>query len=143
MIMDAYLLLSDAQAFTATAVSTNTIDLGGTNRDIGAGAVPMTAVLSVDVAADFTTGDEAYTFELITSAAANLGSPTVIASRVITAAQLAAGTLHYLDVPMGVITQRYLGARLTLAGTTPTVTATIAIIPRSFAERMQYYPGVF
>lgn len=142
MILDAYLMLSDAQAFTATAVSTNTIDLGGTNRDIGAGE-PLSALLAVDVAADVTTGDETYTFELITSATANLASPTVIASRVITAAQLTLGSKHYLDVPMGVITQQYLGARLTLAGTTPTITASIWIIPRKLAEIWRTYPGVF
>lgn len=143
MIMDAYLLLSDAQAFTATAVSTNTIDLGGVNRDIGAGAEAMTAALTVGTAADAVTGDETYTFELITSAASNLGSPTVIASRTIDRTALTAGSIHYLDVPQGVITQQYLGARLTLAGTTPTITATIFIIPRSFAQRIAYYPGVF
>jgi hypothetical protein len=143
MIMDAYLLLSDAQAFTATAVSTNTIDLGGTNRDIGTGT-PMVAMMTIDVAADAGTGDETYEFQIITSASADLSSPTVIASRVISRTALLLGTLHYLDVPMGgVIAQRYLGARLVLGGTTPSVTATIAIIPRDFATRWTSYPGVF
>ena len=36
MITDAFLRLSDAQALTTTAVSTNTIDLG-VARDVGAG----------------------------------------------------------------------------------------------------------
>ena len=52
MILDAQLLFSDAQAITAAAGSTNTIDLGAV-RDIGTGE-PLYVVVSVDVA--FTDG---------------------------------------------------------------------------------------
>jgi hypothetical protein len=100
-------------------------------------------MMSVDVAADAGTGDETYEFQLITSASADLSSPTVIASRAISRTLLTAGSQHFLDVPMGVITQRYLGARLVLGGTTPTITATIDIAPRSFVQRWTTYPGVF
>ena len=52
MIMDAQLLFSDAQAITAAAGSTNTIDLGAV-RDIGTGE-NLYLVVTVDVA--FTDG---------------------------------------------------------------------------------------
>lgn len=48
MIMDALLLFSDAQAVTADAGSTNTVDLGAV-RNVGVGE-PLYVVLIVDVA---------------------------------------------------------------------------------------------
>lgn len=49
MIHDAQLLFSDAQAITAAAGSTNTIDLSAASRDIGTGKT-MYIVVVVDVA---------------------------------------------------------------------------------------------
>lgn len=125
MFVDALLLLSDAQAVTADAVSTNTIDLGNVTpkREIGTGE-PMGIAVAVDVAADFTTGDETYVFELIESANADLSSPTIIASYTRTAAQLAAGTLHFIPLPPGFPTARYLGLNYNTGGTSPSVTVT-------------------
>lgn len=53
MLHDALLTFSDAQAITAAAGSTNTIDLGAAGRDIGTGE-NLYVVLNVDVA--FTDG---------------------------------------------------------------------------------------
>ena len=87
MFIDALLLVSDAQAITADAVSTNTIDLGNptVKNRIGSGE-PMAFAVQIDVAADFTTTDETYAIEVISSAAANLGTPTVLARYTLTAA---------------------------------------------------------
>lgn len=125
MFLDALLLLSDAQAFSATAFSTNTIDLGAStpSRQIGTGE-PKGIGVTVDVAADFTTTDETYNLEVVQSANANLSSPDVIASYVRTAAQLSLGSSHFLPIPPGFPTKRYLGLRATLGGTTPSVTLT-------------------
>src|SRR5690242_4276971 len=60
MFLDKNLQLSDSQALTATALSTNVIDLL-TARSLGNGE-PMAVVFNVEVAADQTTGDEDYTF---------------------------------------------------------------------------------
>lgn len=76
MLTDALLQLSSAQAVTASAVSTNTIDLG-TSRDLGGGR-QLYAVFDVDVAAT-AVGAATVNFEVISSAAANLGSPTILA----------------------------------------------------------------
>jgi hypothetical protein len=125
MFLDALLVVSDAQAVTATAVSTNTIDLGNVTpkRQIGDGE-EMGFGLQVDVAADHTTGDETYQVDLIQSANADLSSPDVLSSRIISYADLTAGATHFIPIPKGTPTKRYLGLRYTTAGTTPTITLT-------------------
>lgn len=140
MILDAQLLLSDAQAFTATGLSTNVLDLGSDTptRDIGVGE-PLSLLITVDTAADATTGDETYTFELLQSAAANMGSPTVLSSMTIARALLLTGAMYSMPLSPGLITQRYLSARLTLGGTTPSITVTIALLPTNFIQRNQLY----
>lgn len=144
MICDALLVLSDAQAVTADAASTNTIDLGGVNKTIGDGE-PLAILFTIDVGADFTTTDETYEFQLIQSATANLATPDILARRAISAASLglAAGSRTSVGIPMGTPTKRYIGAFYDVGGTTPTMTVTAVIIPSRFIERMVYYPGVF
>jgi len=123
MFMDALGLVSDNQAVTATAFSTNTIDLLGANRTIGTGE-PIGFGLAVDVAADITTSDETYTVEVVESDNANLSTPTVIGSVTLAAALLAIGALHWLPIAPGKPVKRYIGLRYTVAGTTPSVTVT-------------------
>lgn len=140
MILDALLVVSDAQAITADAVSTNTIDLGTSSpaREIGSGE-PMAMLVTVDVAADFTTGDETYAFELIQSANANLSSATVLNRRVLTAAQLALGAIFAIGVPPGTPSARYLGMNYDVGGTTPTLTVTAALVPTKFIDMIKAY----
>lgn len=135
MFIDALLRLSDAQAVTADAASTNTIDLGNVTpkRKIGSGE-PMGVLFAVDVAADFTTEDEAYELQVIQSANADLSSPTIIATLTLTAAQLVAGAMFVLPIPPGFPTARYLGAYYNVGGTTPTVTITADLMPLSMAH---------
>ena len=117
-LVDARLECSDAQALTASADSTNVIDLTGTALQVGAGQ-PLYMHFNVTVAADFTTGDETYSFGVATGAATSLG--TVLASRAIVAGTLGAGYNFSIAVPStGVL--RYIGAEYVLAGTSPSVT---------------------
>lgn len=139
MILDSQLKLSSAQALTATAVSTNTVDEASASNDISVGE-PLVMVVKVDVAADSTTGDETYEFQVIQSAAANLGSPDVLASRVIAAADLSAGSLHYIPIPPGSKSKQYMGARYVLAGTTPSVTVTSYFQPQNMIQVEKVYP---
>lgn len=140
MIMDALCLLSDAQALTATAVSTSSYDAGNVTPkvDIGPGE-PLAVVITVDVAADATTGDETYQFDIITSAAAALTSPTVVASRLIGRALLTAGRIIVFPIPMVEVPLRFWGLQYTLGGTTPTITVTASIMPLSFADQIKIY----
>lgn len=137
-MMDAQCLLSDAQAITADAASANTYDTDSATNDIGVGE-PLVVEFSVDVAADATTGDETYEFQVISSASTNLSSPTILAQRTIAAATLVAGYKFSLEIPGGK-TQRYLGAYYNVGGTTPTITVTASIKPRSMVDAQKYYP---
>ena len=114
MILDKTLLLSDEQAVTATAVSTNTIDLSAALRDIGAGE-QIYAVVVVDV--DFTAaGAATMVISLITDDAAALSSPTTILSTpAIGKAALTAGRVPIvIPVPPN-IAEQYLGLNYTVA----------------------------
>ena len=62
MYVDSNLLLSDAQALTASGASTDVLDLK-VDADMGRGE-PVALVIVVDVAADGTTTDETYSFAL-------------------------------------------------------------------------------
>ena len=66
-------LFSSAQALTATADSTNVVDLTQSARQIGAGQ-PMWVHFNVTVAADVANGDETYQFNIATGSATSLGT---------------------------------------------------------------------
>jgi len=146
-ILDAQLQLSAAQAVTATAVSTNTIDLG-VNRDMGAGN-QLNAVFGVDVSAA-AAGAATVRFQVITSAAAALTSPNVIAQTDdIPIANLTAGRKPIVvslspavlnSLPIG---QRYLGVQYTI-GTGPlTAGSFTAFITNSGVDVGKNYPSGF
>ena len=118
MITDAFLNLSVAQAVTATAVSTNTIDLG-VARDIGQGE-DLYVVFGVDTTAA-SAGATTVDFQIITSASSNLSSPTVIAQlSAVPKADLTAGRKPMaLCIPSSVLLaqpvgQRYFGVQYTV-----------------------------
>lgn len=142
MLQDAQTLLSDAQALTATAVSTNTYDRAAAGNNVGPGE-PLALVITVDVAADATSGDETYQFQAIQSANANLSSQDVLAATdtaFITRSTLVAG--YQIVIPFPNTTKRYLGARYVLGGTTPSVTVTCDIMPlRSIPNPANYARG--
>src|SRR5262245_60122617 len=126
MYVDAQALLSDAQAFVAAAVSTNSYDLGTASpqREIAVGE-PMGVGIACDVAASSTT----VLVEIIqaTDAALTAGI-IVLAQRTFLSADFPAGALAFLGLPerptlAGPL--RFLGVRVTPAGGAATVTLTI------------------
>lgn len=117
MITDAQLLFSDQQADVrnaATYVSTNTVDLG-VARDIGNGQT-LYVEFTVD---DAFTGGTSVQFQVISSAAAALTSPTVLATTpAIVDATLITGYRTQLAIPPVVGNgQRYLGVQAVGVGT--------------------------
>lgn len=147
MITDALLLLSSAQAVTSSAVSTNTIDLG-VARDIGSGE-PLYAVFTVDTAAT-AAGAATVNFQVISSAAANLGTPTILVQTdAIGKAELTAGRRAIvLEIPPSVLAaqpigQRYLGVQYTVATGPLTAGAFTAQLVHDYQEQGKNYPSGF
>ncbi len=146
MFLDAQTNLWSAVALSATAVSTNTYDLGAPYRsggqviDPGTGE-PLVILVAVSVAADFTTGDETYTFQVISATATDLTTGQIVHGQyTLTATERAAGALFILPIGPGQGYQRYLGAKAVLGGTTPTATVSAWILPATMAEeRKKYY----
>jgi hypothetical protein len=102
MYLDAQTQICTEQAFTDDAVSENTYDCGVAGRDIAEGE-PLALVIVPTVAADYTTGDETYEFQVINDDDAALGSATAIASRTIAASLLTVGSKHIIPIPAGAI----------------------------------------
>ncbi len=123
MILSAQQLFSDDQAITASANSTNVIDLGvaGTpydavaplNQDVGKGnKVPVL----IQVTEDFNNATSV-TVTIETGATTALG--TVITTESILLADLIAGKQTCIEVLPNCLTERYLGIRYTVVGSAP------------------------
>lgn len=126
MITDANLTLSVSQAVTVSAVSGNTIDLLQA-RDIGAGE-ELNIYVNVEVSAA-AAGAATVNFQVITSAAANLSSPTIVGQTdAIPKASLVAGKQISIPVPRSFINalgQRFIGLQYTV-GTGPLTAGTFS-----------------
>lgn len=139
MILDLQTRLSDAQAFSATGYTTNTYDSGAAGNAIDVGE-PLCLVWTVEVAADAVTGDETYQFQAVQSANADLTAHDVLQqsdTAFVTRATLTAGAklIQHLSGK----TKRYLGGRLVLAGTTPSITVTCVALPLSMVQNDKLY----
>jgi hypothetical protein len=154
MYLDAQALFSDAQALTATAVGTNVVDLS-LDRSIGNGE-PLGVLFTVDVAADQTSSNEDYTFDVEYSAnAAQSSGRELIGRRVFESGTpdapaqdadlLVAGFQFVIPIPQTTLSEsdQYLGVRYTLAGTTPTITVTSALVPLSMIDSNVHYADGF
>lgn len=140
MILDALTLVSNAQAFTAAAVSTDSIDLHNVTpkRQIGTGE-PVGFLFSVGVAASSTT----VKLEVImaTDAALTAGI-IVLAEATRLSADLPAGQVLFLGIPPGAPAAgflRYIGVRVTPSGGAATVTLSAALVPQSFVQAFFSY----
>jgi hypothetical protein len=151
--IDANLLFSNAQAVTADAVGTNVIDVG-VAASIGTGE-PMGVVFVVTVAADQTTGDEDYTFDVeYASDAAQTTARKLIGRRIFESGTptapaedadlLVAGFQFVVPIPpvSAAEDERYLGIRYDVTGTTPTITCTAYLTPLSMVDSAKVnYPN--
>ncbi len=140
MITDALLRVSEDQALTTTAFSTNTIDLS-VARDVGEGtALYMNFAVTTALA-----NGTSVKFEVVSSANANLGTPTVIGSSdAILTAALTAGKNVVVRINPDVAGkgQRYLGARYTIAGTFNAGKVTADVV-ETIGDGQKYYASGF
>ncbi len=141
MFLDNLLVVSDAQAFTAAAVSTNSVDLKDVTpkREVGTGE-PVGFGITVDVAASSTT----VLVEVIqaTDAALTAGI-IVLEQRTFLSADLPAGRKVFMEIPTPAPVAgqlQFIGLRVTPAGGAATVTLTAFVTPRSmFSAEPKHY----
>jgi hypothetical protein len=127
MITDKFLRVSDAQAVTVTAVSTDSIDLG-TARDMGEG---RDLTMSFAVGTAFAGGTSTKFEIIIADNAALTSNPVVVGSTdALLTAALTAGKLIPVTINPQVASlgKRYLGARYTVSGTNSAGTVTAELV---------------
>ncbi len=134
-------LMSKAAIASAAVVSADTFDLGAANIDPSIGEL-MAGLFVVTTAA---TGGATYAFEVITSAAADLSTPTVIASvSGVTGASLVVDREVIVPIPQGSISQRYLGFRVTpTGGTAPAMNVSAHYVPLKEIPAYKPFPKAY
>ena len=122
MIIDKELEFSDGQAITATAVSTNVVDLGQT-VDVAPG-VPLKVRAQVDATFNNLTS---LNIAVQTDTVENFASETILFSKDVVLADLVAGA----DIDLGILPegcQQYLRLDYTVTGTNPTTGSVSAFL---------------
>jgi len=100
---------------------------------------PMAVVIQVDVAADGTTTDETYEFQIETDDNTSFSSATDLLLHSIGYASLTAGSTHVLPIPVGAAVERYIRVYYNVGGTTPSVTVTAFLQPLSMVQKYKNY----
>ena len=140
MITDKLLRVSEDQAVTATAYSTNTIDLS-VARDIGEGTA---LYMNFALTEAFANGTN-ITFEVVTSANSNLSSHDVIgSSATIATAALTLGKNIVVRINPDIAGKgkRYLGARYVVTGTMNAGKVTADVV-ETIGDGQKYYASGF
>lgn len=117
MYVDAQNLFSDAQAVTATAASTNYVDLGpltGTARNIGVGE-DLYIRINVDVALTDSGSDSTVAITLETDNNTAFSSATTLATVASVSALAAVGTSYIYKLSSAAY-ERYIQLRYTVSG---------------------------
>lgn len=125
MYLDAQLIFSDSQVITATANSTNLIDMGSL-YDNGPGESLLVAI-GIPVAFNTLTS---LTFELKCDNDIAFGSPRILLTRSLTLAELTLGVVSSIPVPQEKV-ERYLRMTYTVVGANPTLGAIDAWLTNS------------
>ena len=125
---------------TATAVSTDKIDLG-TARDIGEGENLYMVFTVIQAFNTLTSLD----MRVVTDNDDALGSPTVIGSVNATLANLTAGKQYVVRLPPQIASlgERYLGAQYVVNGTNPTQGSILAQIVLDIQDGKKFYASGF
>ena len=140
MITDKLLRVSEDQAVTSTAYSSETIDLS-VARDIGEGTA---LYMNFAITEAFANGTS-IKFEIITSASASLSSATVVGSTgaIVTAAlTLGKNIVVRINPDIAGKGQRYLGAKYVVTGTMNAGKVTADVV-ETIGDGQKYYASGF
>lgn len=138
MLMDKQVEFSDAQAVTATANSTNVIDLAQAAEDIGTGQ-EVYLVVQVQAAMTDVGSDSTVAVTIVDDDNAALSSPTTVQTVGTFAATSAAGTRFIARLQPEVFTQQYVGLVYTVAGGNLTTGSFDAFLTTDI-DRFKAYP---
>lgn len=152
MYVDSQELFSDAQAVTATAISTNVYDLNSaTNsnvpltQDLGVGSEVVYLVVQTTTAITDTGSDATLTVTLESDSTANLATAPVVhmsTGALAFATYAPAGSIIFAGpLPFGAY-KRYIGLRYTVASG-PFTAGTITAFLTLDVQRYQYYASGF
>lgn len=141
MILDELNMLSNAQAITATAVSTNSIDLGAADIDLGSGE-NLYVHLNVDTAFTDSGSDSTVTVTLHTDDDPALGSGTDVQTLGTFAALSAAGTKIIARIQPNLTLLRYVGVKYTLANGNLTTGAISAYVAKDVDTSKAYADNI-
>jgi hypothetical protein len=153
MFLDALLRVANSQTFNgASEVTASSVDIASfqpaisssspltPHRRVGVGE-PLVLAFFVETAAAGTGASSAlYSFEVI-DAANDVLTTTVnkLASVERDETELTAGAVVIVDVPMGLVAQRYLGGRIDLPLSASTIVCSAFFGPRSFVDQWIAY----
>ena len=140
MITDKLLRVSEDQAVTSSAYSTNTVDLS-VARDVGEGTA---LYMNFALTEAFANGTN-ITFEVVTSANANLSSHDVVgSSTTIATAALTLGKNIVVAINPQIASKgkRYLGARYVVTGTMNAGKVTADVV-ETIGDGQKYYASGF
>lgn len=131
--------LSVAQAFTGTAVSTNSYQKQTAAQDISIGERMALLVMPVVAAGAGST----HLLEVIqaTNAALTAGVD-VLGSVTVLAAALVPGASFEVPIPQGVMTKQFIGFRDTISGGTTTVTLDVYLVAQEDIPKYKSFPKV-
>ena len=136
MYIDKQLEFSDGQSLTASAASTNVVDLGAAG-DLGTGE-PMAVVVQLD--ADIGGADTTLDVKVQKDTVENFASAEDVIAGPQIGAGAKAGRQVVLPIPPGELDQRYARVYYTLGGTSPSATVSAFLVPMSFVEKWKSYP---
>jgi hypothetical protein len=132
MYLDSLLLLSSGQDFSQTTgdyYSTNVVNTGTTTGDLGAGE-PLYLIICVDEAFTSSSSTATVKFSVIDEADNTLDSSSVeiVSTDAIIVTTLTLGKIIVLPIPVGLITQQYIGMRVDIGTDTTTAGTVTAFI---------------
>lgn len=140
MILDAHARFSNAQAITASAASTNLMDLNATERRPGTGK-PIYFVVVCTVAMTDSGSDSTVTVTLQSDSTSAFGSAATVLTLPVFAATSAAGTRRVIQLPADTAHEQYIRAYYTVANGNLTTGSFTAFLATNIEAIQEYADG--